>query len=96
VAELAQPVKQLVMEALPKAFGLPLPESSPASHARTAAQFLGQEFPGDAAAEHKENARQDLPVGQPGPTTARPRGIRWQQQLQHRPQRLIQNRFCQR
>jgi hypothetical protein len=44
------------MDTPPKAFGLPLLEPSPAGHARAAAQFFRQQFPGDAAAEYKEEA----------------------------------------
>ena len=91
--KLAQPVKQLVMDALPDALGLPLLEPSPAGHARAVTQGLRQQFPGDAAAQHKENTRQDFSSGQARPTTARPQRIRRQQQLQHRPQPVLQNRF---
>jgi hypothetical protein len=43
------------------------------------------QFPGDAG-QHKEDARQALPVGQPGPAAARPRRIGRQQKFQHHPQ----------
>ena len=91
--QLAEPVKQCVVDALPDALGLPLLQPSPAGHARAVAQCLGQQFPRDAATQDKEDARQNLPSGQAGPAAMRPRRIRRQQQLQHRPQSLIQNRF---
>jgi hypothetical protein len=48
--------------------------------------MLEPQFPRDAVGQHKEDARQALPVGQPGPAAARPRRIGRQQQFQHRPQ----------
>jgi hypothetical protein len=39
------------------------------------------------------NRSQHLPVGHAGPAAARPRWLRGQKQLHHRPQGLVQNRF---
>jgi hypothetical protein len=90
---LAEPVEQRVVNPAPKPLGVPLAEPAPAGHARTAAQFSGEQFPREAASEHKEDAAQDLPVGQPGSTAAGSRRFGRQQQFQYRPQRLIQKRF---
>jgi len=68
--DLAEPTEQLVVDALPQARGLPVPEPSSAGHARTTAQFFGEQFPGDPAAQHKENTGQDLSVRHSGPAAA--------------------------
>ena len=71
-------------------------QPSPARHARTAAQFFWQQFPGDAAPEHKGDAGQDLPGGAAGVDRRAAGRFGRQQQFQHRPRRLIQNGFCHR
>jgi len=51
-------VEQHVMETIPHAGALPIPQAPPAGHATAAAQFLRQQFPGDAALQHEEDAGQ--------------------------------------
>ncbi len=65
------------------------PEPSPAGHARTTAQFFGEQFPGDPAAHHKENTGQDLSVRHSGPAAAwwRLTLARWYPGLQATPER---------
>jgi hypothetical protein len=46
------------------------------SHAQPQPGSLGSSFPRDAAAEHKKDACEDLPVRQAGPTAARPPAFR--------------------
>lgn len=56
--------RQLLMQLLPDAGVVPVPQPTPARHARPEAQLLWQVLPLDAGVRHEEDAAQHLPVGQ--------------------------------
>ena len=65
---------------------LPIPQPAPALHAVAAAHFLGQQLPGDAAPQNKENAGQDGTVGNPRPATLGFRRRRGQKRINQKSQ----------
>ncbi len=46
------------MQSIPDASRLPVAQAPPAGHPTAAAQLLGQQFPGNPAAQHEHDARQ--------------------------------------
>jgi hypothetical protein len=71
-----QPGQQKLVQLLPYSGLMPVPQPPPAGHARAQAGLLRQELPGDAGAEHEQDARQE-PSGHPdacGPDDRRGNG----------------------
>jgi hypothetical protein len=62
------------MDQLPDPCLLPIAQAAPASHSRTAAQFLGEHLPGNKS---RCVARIEFPPDMPGPQNAayRPRAL---------------------
>ncbi len=60
-----QPRQQCLVEPLPDAGLVPVPQPAPAGHARAAAHLFGQHLPGDAAPQNEQDARKSLPVRHP-------------------------------
>jgi hypothetical protein len=52
----SEPVQQRKVNQIPQARALPIAQTPPARHPRSAAEFLREHLPGDAAAEDKQNA----------------------------------------
>lgn len=61
------------MQALPYTGLLPIPQSTPAGHARAAAHFQRQHAPRDARTQYEDNAGQGGAVGYRWPAAASPR-----------------------
>lgn len=57
------------MQALPDPRRRPIAPAAPASDATATTEFLGQQLPGNAALEHKEDARQGGAIGYPQAVT---------------------------
>jgi hypothetical protein len=63
------------VQQVPDAFVLPIAQASPTRHTRSAAQFLWQHPPRNAAAQHKEDAGETGAIRDARPSTVRPQ--RW-------------------
>lgn len=63
----AQFAQQLQVQCVPYTGALPVAQPPPAGHAAAVAQFMGQLFPGDAGAQHEEDAVEGRLIAQPGP-----------------------------
>jgi len=83
---LAQTGEQSLMQTLPDALALPVPQAPPTRHATAKSQGLGELLPGDTAGEDKENAVKDRPVIQAGPAATRGADGLGNQRLQKRPE----------
>ena len=92
----AQPGKQRGMQLLPHACLLPIPQTSPACHARTASHLLRQHLPRNAAFQHKQDAGQRLPILDRFPTgVSIPSWLgRRKQRLHHLPQSIRHKFLC--
>lgn len=82
-----------MVDAFPSAIRLPFSEPPPAGHSRAAAHLLREQFPRQARAQDKENARERLLVGDTLTPAFWPRGLRWQEQLQGCPKIIFQQWF---
>ena len=67
---------------------LPVTQPSPAGHAAATAQFLGQDFPWDAALEHEDDPRQAGAIRDTRTATLGPGWLRWQQRFDAFPERV--------
>jgi hypothetical protein len=86
VATPAQLVEQGLLQRLEHARLAPLPETAPARDATHAEDFRRQLLPGDAAAQHEENAAQARAVIRRWPPAVRARRMRGQERLHPAPQ----------
>lgn len=73
---------------------VPVAQTTPASHATAASQFLGQHLPGDAALEHEQDAGEGGSVRYAGSAAARLGWFRRQQGLDEVPEFVGYKRFC--
>lgn len=63
---IVQAVREILMEALPHAFALPVAQSTPAIHSAPAPEFVRKHLPRDARAKDKENPAQNITGGNRG------------------------------
>ena len=89
----AEPVQQRAAEPFEDPGRLPVAQPSPAGHTRTGAHSLGQARPGDAGAEHEDDALERLAVVQRRPAAPRARRSGGEQGRDQRPQRIGDERF---
>ena len=83
---IAEPVQQPVVQPLPHAGGLPVPQPAPTGDRTAAAQLAGgQQPPGHPGAQHVDDPAEDRPVVDPGSATVAVRGLGWQQRADRRP-----------
>ena len=87
-----QALEQEAMQAHPHTSCLPVAQPAPARHTR-AADLGGQQFPWDARAQDKDDARQRCPIIDPRPATFGLSRFRWKERLNHRPQSMGNKRF---
>ena len=75
-----------MLEPLPDAGAVPIAQPSPAGDAASAAHFLREHLPGDAALQDEDDARQAGPVGHRRTPALGLRSLPWEQRLDDLPQ----------
>jgi len=91
---LAEVVQQEVVNVVPNACEIQVPQPSPAGHATATAHLLRQVFPGDTCPEDEDDSREGLAVIQRGPTTFGSRGPFGEQWLDLLPEVVREQGFC--
>jgi hypothetical protein len=84
----SEPVQQRKMNQIPHARALPIAQTPPARHPRSAAEFLREHLPGDAAAEDKQNAGETGAIRDAWASAFRPIEWSWQERFDKIPQRI--------
>jgi hypothetical protein len=81
-----QPLQQMPVQLLPQPGRLPVSQPPPARHTRAASHLTRQHLPGNARAEHEENAGERGAVQNARPPTTRFRRLRGKQGLDDGPE----------
>ena len=84
----SEPIQQCKVDQVPDACLLPVAHPTPAGHPRPTPEFLREHLPGDAAAEHKQNASETRAIRDARPSAFPPTRWSGQERFDKIPQRI--------
>lgn len=87
-----KPIQQCEVDQIPNSILLPVPQSSPAGHARAPTQSFRQHSPGNTGSEHENNALQASPVCQARSATFWFGQGHWEKRFDQTPQSISNKR----